>query len=136
MSQGPRPEPTAPAAQQPPSPSSPLDADRAPEEGLDGPRVVLGLFVFLAACVVFIFTVFSLAVRPEDREWVPQLTFRYLYMPVVATGFLVAIDAYRLQRKGWWVYLLMAPVPFVNIVLDALWIMKWRHGEPVGPLRM
>ncbi len=91
--------------------------------------MVLGLFLILAVCVVIIFTLFGLMVRPEDREWVPTLTFRYLYMPVVATSLLVSIDAYRAKWHapyGWLLFFFTAPVPIVNIVLAAVWLLKWR----------
>ncbi len=106
------------------SPSSQPDF-AGPE--VSGSRVVLTLFVILAACVVFTFTAFALAVRPEDRHWLPELTFRYLYMPVVATSLLVAIDAWRVgwnAPRGWLLFFFTAPIPLVNIVLAAWWMLK------------
>lgn len=103
---------------------------------MSGSRVVLTLFVILAACVVFIFTVFAAAVRPEDRHWLPELTFRYLYMPVVATSLLVSIDAWRLgwrAPRGWLLFFLTAPVPLLNIVLAATWMIKWRASVATRP---
>ncbi len=103
----------------------------SPFEGpeVSGSRVVLTLFGILAACVVFVFTVFALAVRPEDRHWLPELTFRYLYMPVVATSLLVAVDAYRVgwhAPRGWWLFFFTAPVPLLNILLASVWLLRWR----------
>lgn len=127
-----------------PSPASPLaspagvlvasDAASIFESGAatgdrPGHQVVLGLFVVLGLCVVTIFTIFALAVRPEDREWVPELTARYLYMPVVATSILVAIDAWRAGRRRWWVFLVTAPVPVINVVLAAMWLLRWRADD-------
>lgn len=106
------------------SASPPLDSRERP-----GHQVVLGLFLVLALSVVFVFSVFAAAVRPEDREWVPELTARYLYMPVVATGLLIATDAYRLGWRRWWLFILTAPVPGVNVVLAALWLLRWRHEK-------
>lgn len=111
-----------------------MDPETRSTAGRPGHQVVLGLFAVLALCTVFVFTVFAAMVRPEDRDWLPELTARYLYMPVVATSILVSIDAYRRERSGWWVYLVTAPVPVVNVVLAALWILNWRHGGPVGRL--
>ncbi len=110
--------------------------DASPPQSIPGHRLVLGLFVILAICVATMFTLFALSVRPEDREWLPTMLFRYLYMPVVATSLIVSIDAKRRARTGWWLYLVTAPVPGLNMVLAALWLLKWRHGDPVGRLQL
>ncbi len=90
--------------------------------------MVLGFFVILAICVAVMFVVFAYSVRPEDRDWLPKMLFRYLYMPVVATSLIVSIDAKRLGRERWWMFLVTAPVPLLNMAMAAMWLLKWRHA--------
>ncbi len=116
------------------SPSAAAAAlDASPPQSIPGHRLVLGLFVILALCVAAMFVVFAWSVRPEDRAWLPKMLFRYLYMPVVATSLIVSIDAKRLGRSRWWMLLVTAPVPVLNMVLAALWLLKWRHAQTPAP---
>jgi len=92
-----------------------------------GTFVVLVLFAVLAVSVVATFALFSTSTRPEDRGFITEVVLRDLYLPVVAWGLLTAIDAKRLGRSGWWIYLIMAPVPVVNVVLDVQWLRRWRR---------
>ena len=113
----------------PPSPSDrPDDASGGPG-GTDGVRVVLLLFVVLALGVVGAFALFYGSTRPADRDFIVPVVLRDLYLPVVATGLLVAIDARGRGRSGWWLYLVAAPVPVVNVVLAAAWLLRWRRAE-------
>ena len=95
--------------------------------GVDGVRVVLWLFVVLAVSVVVAFAFFYKDTRPEDRGFIIPAVLRDLYLPVVATGLLVAIDARQRGRSGWWWYLLCSPVPGVNVALSAAWLLRWRR---------
>lgn len=118
----------APPATRPQGPTSiPEEPERA------GHRVVLVLFFILALCVIAVLTVFG-AHSPESvQDEIPVLIARNLYIPVVATSLLVAIDARRRGRSGWWVYLATAPVPVVNVALAVAWLMRWRdRPRPVG----
>jgi hypothetical protein len=103
-------------------------AEADDETGRSGPTIVLGLFVVLAICVVIIFSLFGAMVRPEDRAWVPALMFRYLYMPVVVTSLIVGVDAYRHDRPGWWIFIATSPVPMINMLMVAMWLLKWRDA--------
>lgn len=109
-------------ATDPSPPSSP--GDRA---GVDGAHVVLWLFLILAVSVVVVFAFFYADTRPEDRGFIVPAVLRDLYLPVVATGLLVAIDARSRGRSGWWLYLLASPVPGVNVALSAAWLLRWRR---------
>lgn len=106
-----------------PSPSDSADAS----EGVDGVRVVLWLFAVLAVSTVVAFAFFYNDTRPEDRGFIVPAVLRDLYLPVVATGLLVAIDARQRGRSGWWLYLLCSPVPGVNVALSAAWLLRWRR---------
>lgn len=96
---------------------------------MDGVRVVLLLFVVLALSVVGAFALFYGSTRPEDRAFIVPVVLRDLYLPVVATSLLVAIDARARKRSGWWVYLVTAPVPGINVALAAAWLLRWRRAE-------
>jgi len=94
-----------------------------------GERVILLLFLVLGLSVVAVFTGFSFYL--EERELKLKLipiVLRNLYLPVVGTSALVAVDAWRRGRSGWWVYLLTAPVPGLNIALAVQWLRKWRDA--------
>ncbi len=102
-------------------------------DGVAGEKLILILFLILAASVVLVFAIFRAFVAAEEvREEIPMLIARNLYLPVVATSILVSIDAARHKRR-WWVYFVTAPVPVVNVVLAVLWLAKWRRdGGPMG----
>lgn len=108
----------------PSSPSSSLDPGAG---GVSGEKFVLALFAILALGVIVAFALFYPNTRPEDRDFIVPATLRDLYIPVVAWGLLTAIDAWRHGRSGWWIYLLMSPVPLVNIALSVQWLRKWRR---------
>jgi hypothetical protein len=114
-----------PAALRASSPPPPFHSDSA---GVSGEKVVLWLFVILSLGTIAAFIAFYPSTRPEDRAFIVPATLRDLYIPVVAWGILTAIDAKRKGRSGWWIYLLMSPVPLVNIVLNVQWLRKWRRN--------
>ena len=98
---------------------------------------MLWLFGILAASVVVAFAVFWEFTRQEDRAFILPAVLRDLYLPVVAWGLLTAIDARRRGRSGWWLYLLAAPVPGLNVVLCVQWLRRWRGSGPrVGRWQM
>lgn len=113
--------------------SSPSSLD-GPEPGADDPngvsgeRVVLWLFAILALGVVVAFALFYPVTRPADRDFIAPAALRDLYIPVVAWGILTAIDAHRRERSGWWLYLVAAPVPLLNIALNVMWLRRWRRA--------
>lgn len=105
------------------SPSPPVSGP----DGATGHRVVLWLFVALALSVIGAFWLFYGSTRPMDRAFIVPAVLRDLYLPVVATGILVAIDARSRGRSGWWLYLVTSPIPGVNVALSAAWLLRWRR---------
>lgn len=79
--------------------------------------------------VVAVFSAFSFYVKEgELRAKLVLVVLRNLYLPVVATSVLVAIDAWRRGRTGWWLYFVTAPVPGLNVALAVLWLRRWRQA--------
>jgi hypothetical protein len=106
--------------------STVADDDSTP--GVGGEKVVLWLFAILALGVIVAFIFFYPSTRPEDRDFIVPAVLRDLYIPVVAWGLLTAIDAWRRQRSGWWIYMICAPVPLLNIALSVQWLRRWRKS--------
>jgi hypothetical protein len=94
-----------------------------------GDLILLVLILSLVAFLyVFVFTVY-VHLRGEDWRTLVVPVARLTHSAFLGLGALVAIGAYRRGRNGWWVYLVAAVLPVVQVLVPVLWFGRTRQRE-------
>ncbi len=92
-----------------------------------GDRFIMGLFAVLAVATVAVLGLFASIVEPAYRQRIYIALVGNLLLPLIAAAVFAAIDAKRRGRNGWWIYLVAAPLPPLNLAMGIAWVVRWRN---------
>lgn len=94
-----------------------------------GDVIILGLILSLFAFMLVVASTFKVHLQGEDWRTLVFPLARLSHSAFAGLGILVAIGAYRRGRTGWWIYLLLALLPVVQLVVPVLWFTRTRQRE-------
>lgn len=104
--------------------------DAADHREVQGDTLVVGFVLSLLAFTVVTFGTAWYFLDPSDRGVLSFPFLRLVSSAVSAVVLLIAVGAYRKHRNGWWIYILLALVPVVNLVVAVAWFVRLR-SRPV-----
>ncbi|MGB0651681.1 MAG: hypothetical protein ACPGQL_00640 [Thermoplasmatota archaeon] len=105
------------------------DPDRQSAAAPSGARLILWLFGALSVATLVILLIFANTVEAQFRPRIYTALAGNLMLPLLAVAVFAGMDARRRGEPRWWIYLLAAPIPLVNLAAGLVGLKRARAQD-------